>query len=585
MLFLVQCFSIIVPAASQTFGDVSFTAVLSASSVTTGSNVDVTISAKGLRETGTYEVKVLFDNTILEFVGAKSSFHGMMPVIKAEGNQVLVADSNGNAENGDKDFCTLTFRARKPGNAMVTLHRVKLWDKIGYVTCYTPDISAGITVKRDSEEPLEDIEETSRDDDNINNYDKNKDETNKDGVEYSYDEKDKTIKIIPAEIPLVDKNSGVARVTIDPFAIQKAIEQVKKSDTKLEIRSVSAEIPKIEGAKAYEVVFPKAMVTADAENAPQIEIKTEAATVVMLPGMLNRLAEELQPEYLSLTVAKFDITSLSSGTQSIIGEHPVVELNVKIDGKVVFWNNPQAPVKISIPYSPTEKELEDPEHIVVYCIDGSRKVIPVPNGKYDPMTGEVTFTVTHPGLYAVSYVKKSFDDISAVPWAKKEIEVLASKGIINGTSERTFNPSDNITRADFLLLLVKTLGLTANIEDNFSDVHATDYYYEAVGIAKKLGITFGKGNNLFDHESRISRQEMMTLIARAMRLVGKLNTEGNIEDLKAYSDGGLIAEYAAESVAALVKNVFFTGYKDKLNPLGNTTRTEAAVILYRIYNK
>jgi len=43
-------------------------------------------------------------------------------------------------------------------------------------------------------------------------------------------------------------------------------------------------------------------------------------------------------------------------------------------------------------------------------------------------------------------------------------------------------------------LLIKTLGLTTDFENNFNDVSKENYYYEAVGIARKLGITTGNGN-------------------------------------------------------------------------------------------
>ena len=46
--------------------------------------------------------------------------------------------------------------------------------------------------------------------------------------------------------------------------------------------------------------------------------------------------------------------------------------------------------------------------------------------------------------------KTIFDDINGVAWAKKEIEYLAEKGILNGKSDRHFNPNDNITREEFV---------------------------------------------------------------------------------------------------------------------------------------
>jgi hypothetical protein len=46
-----------------------------------------------------------------------------------------------------------------------------------------------------------------------------------------------------------------------------------------------------------------------------------------------------------------------------------------------------------------------------------------------------------------------------------------------------------------------------------------------------------------------------------------------------------VADYAADSIAALVKEGLIVGGGGKVNPLGNTTRAEAAVFLYRIYGK
>jgi len=117
----------------------------------------------------------------------------------------------------------------------------------------------------------------------------------------------------------------------------------------------------------------------------------------------------------------------------------------------------------------------------------------------------------HLSKYAVSYVYKTFADIGSYAWAKKQIEVLASKGVINGTSDTTFTPQADITRADFMILLVKALGLTAEVTSNFDDVSEKDYYYEYVGIAKELGITTGVGNNKFNPKAKITRQDMMVL--------------------------------------------------------------------------
>jgi len=112
----------------------------------------------------------------------------------------------------------------------------------------------------------------------------------------------------------------------------------------------------------------------------------------------------------------------------------------------------------------------------------------------------------------------------------------------------------------------------------------SDYYYDAIGIAKVLGIAKGQGDFKFNPEESISRQDMMVIISRAMKLVNKISTTngGNLDN---FTDKNEVASYAAEDVALLVKDGLVKGSNNEINPLDNTTRAEAAVLIYRMYNK
>lgn len=176
----------------------------------------------------------------------------------------------------------------------------------------------------------------------------------------------------------------------------------------------------------------------------------------------------------------------------------------------------------------------------------------VPSGRYDPKTGTVTFITTHFSDYAVVYVAKTFDDLGSVAWTKKPIEVLASKGILKGISEKEYAPQTNITRADFLYFLVRTLGVDAKADGNFDDTSSDAYYYKEIAIAKKLGITSGIGNNKFSPNASITRQDMMVLTKRALRMLKKLKQQGTASDLEKFADKSLIATYAVDGIASVV---------------------------------
>jgi len=180
---------------------------------------------------------------------------------------------------------------------------------------------------------------------------------------------------------------------------------------------------------------------------------------------------------------------------------------------------------------------------------------------------------------------KTFTDLDGYRWAEKAIQFLTSKGIVKGTSETTFSPGDNIIRADFIILIVKAFGFTAEFDDNFSDIDPSAYYYEAVGIAKKLGITSGVGNNKFNPKEKITRQDMMVLLYRALKIAGKEIYAGSGSELDRFSDKAKIAPYAVEAIQALVANGIVSGDGTFINPLANAKRAEAAVLIYMTYIK
>lgn len=182
------------------------------------------------------------------------------------------------------------------------------------------------------------------------------------------------------------------------------------------------------------------------------------------------------------------------------------------------------------------------------------------------------------------YAAKTFTDLAGYDWAKMQIEALASMGVINGTSETAFSPGMNITRADFICMLVRALKLNEAVDSNFSDIPSTAYYYQSVGIAKKLGIAMGKGDNLFMPKENISRQDMMVIISRAMKISGKQLDE-SASDLSGFKDASKVATYAVNSAAQLIKAGIVMGNNGNINPEGTATRAETAVIMYRILNQ
>lgn len=334
--------------------------------------------------------------------------------------------------------------------------------------------------------------------------------------------------------------------------------------------------------KTVEITIPISELSGEAGRAT--EIRTELATLTLPSNMLTR-EEAGNAVFATLTISAVDTSKLPAEMQAQVGKRPVIELTLKLDGKAVSWNNPDAPVTVSIPYKPTAEELAKPDEITIWYIDEAGNVLSVPSGRYDPATGTVTFTTTHFSDYAVVFVVKTFNDLENVAWAGKQIEALAAKGILKGATETEYAPQAGITRSDFLYSLIRTLDIDAKIDENFDDIDKNAYFYKEIAIAKKLGITSGTGNNKFSPDSRITRQDMMVLTDRMLRMLKKFEVQGTASDLDRFFDKSLVAVYAINGVASIVKEGLIVGNGGKVNPLGNTTRAEAAVFLYRIYNE
>jgi len=141
-------------------------------------------------------------------------------------------------------------------------------------------------------------------------------------------------------------------------------------------------------------------------------------------------------------------------------------------------------------------------------------------------------------------VKKDFTDMGEYQYAEAAAEKLAGDGIISGTSETTFEPGKNITRADFINSLVKGLKLTAEFDSNFTDVKNIDDYYTSIGIARKLGITNGVGNNEFNPMEEITKQDMMVMLAKALKGSNKDIKGGTAADIKGFTDYSQVSNYA-----------------------------------------
>lgn len=284
-----------------------------------------------------------------------------------------------------------------------------------------------------------------------------------------------------------------------------------------------------------------------------------------------------------ICIDKGDKSNLPENVRDAIGDRPLIKLTLSIDGNQTDWSNPDAPVIVSLPYTPTAAELADPESIVVWYIDGSGNVITVPNGRYDPVTGTVTFNTTHFSNYAVAYNRATFNDVPAGAWYAPAVSFITAREITTGTGGGNFSPEAKLTRGQFIVMLMKACSIAPDADPKYNFADAGDTYYTGyLAAAKRLSISNGVGNNMFAPGREIIRQEVFTLLYNALKVIEKLPEGTDGKPLTAFTDAESIAPWAKEAMTLLVRTEMIIGNAGNLRPTSITTRAEMAQVLYNL---
>ncbi|WJH37108.1 S-layer homology domain-containing protein [Paenibacillus sp. CC-CFT747] len=198
---------------------------------------------------------------------------------------------------------------------------------------------------------------------------------------------------------------------------------------------------------------------------------------------------------------------------------------------------------------------------------------------------QVTLKRNGNSIYLVVETDKSFSDVTG-HWAQDDINLLASKLIIDGISVDRFSPYADVTRAEFASMLVRALGLTPDEESaKFNDVSPTDWYAGEVETAVRTGLVQGFEDGTFRPKDKITREQMAVLVSRALKVGGQtIDTTGITSQLLAgFTDKQAISAWAEEEVAQAVKAGIIQGMNNSQFAAGYTAdRAQAATMLKRL---
>lgn len=147
----------------------------------------------------------------------------------------------------------------------------------------------------------------------------------------------------------------------------------------------------------------------------------------------------------------------------------------------------------------------------------------------------------------IQTASNSFSDVSADDWYNESVSTMANGKYITGYPDGTFGGNKNITRAEFVAMLVRFIGVQ-NENCSFTDVSRDYWAYGCIATATKAGWIAGYADGTFKPEQPITRAEAMTIINRVLNR--GVNEKSELMNFRAWPDNDPSAWYYYEVIEA-----------------------------------
>ena len=188
--------------------------------------------------------------------------------------------------------------------------------------------------------------------------------------------------------------------------------------------------------------------------------------------------------------------------------------------------------------------------------------------------GQVTVTVTF------AETPLPFTDVMEGDWFYDAVVYAYETGLMDGVGDNLFAPNSQTTRAQLVTILHRLAGEPEPGGDSgFSDVAAGTWYTDAVAWAAENGIVNGTTDTTFAPGEDITREQLVTVLYRYAESKGYDVSAS--ADLSGYPDAGQVQDYAQPAMAWAVAEGIVEGVDGTLNPTGDATRAQIATILMR----
>ena len=175
-------------------------------------------------------------------------------------------------------------------------------------------------------------------------------------------------------------------------------------------------------------------------------------------------------------------------------------------------------------------------------------------------------------------VTGKYIDVKDGDWFKTFVDYVSDRGIMTGVTDNTFEPNSNLTRAQVATILYALEGKPGNDTNAFADVAPNSWYYDPVNWCASKGIVAGTGNGTFEPNRDVTREELATMLrSYAAYLGGDVNSAS---DISGFADASSVSAWAQQPVQWAVAKGLMSGRPgNMIAPQGTATRAEMAVMM------
>ncbi len=185
------------------------------------------------------------------------------------------------------------------------------------------------------------------------------------------------------------------------------------------------------------------------------------------------------------------------------------------------------------------------------------------------------------GEHETDCPSRKYSDLDPSLWYHEAIDFVLNSKYFQGTSDTTFEPDYTMTRAMFVTVLSRMEGMDAAqySGSDFTDVETGQWYTAAIQWASRNGIVLGVGEQQFDPNGEVTREQMAAIMYRYAQYKKIDTTKADASKFGSFSDKDSVSDWAVEAMTWATGVGIINGTDTGIEPQANSTRAQVAQIV------